>query len=186
MFVNFTNYVSQEYSRHLSGLTHSQTMRKVAFKLRSQMLRMRNVQRIAQRNTEAKEEEEKEEEDDDEDAPPVAAQFCMVCRLNYRQPKATHQASDSHKDMVKFLRPSCKVCRTSFTLPIQYEAHRCSLDHIRRKADAEECKKTADSDSEEADDGGGGSVEKALDLDSFMTVDSVGDVDDEGGALFSI
>lgn len=90
-------------------------------KQKAQLLRMRQSQRIAQRELEDNEEEGHR------------AQFCPLCRLNYRQPKVKHQLSDGHRNMKKFLMPYCRTCRMSFKTPMQYEAHRCSIDHIKVK-----------------------------------------------------
>lgn len=95
-------------------------MRKLSVQQKTQLLRMRQSQRVAQRDL--------EEKSDDKDN---RSQFCPLCRLNYRQPKVKHQLSEDHRNMKKFLMPYCRICRIPFKSPMIYEAHRCSLEHIK-------------------------------------------------------
>lgn len=95
-------------------------MRRLALRQKAQLSRMRLAQRNAQRDIE-------EKTDATLDLRP---QFCLLCRLNYRQEKVKHQMSEAHRNMKKFLMPFCSVCQISFKSPMMYEAHRCSLDHI--------------------------------------------------------
>lgn len=99
---------------------HKSSLRRVALRQKAQLARMRLAQRNAQR--------EIEETAKDSD---LDSQFCLLCRLNYRSEKAEHQASEAHRSMKKFLMPYCSVCRIAFKSPMEYETHRCSLDHIK-------------------------------------------------------
>jgi len=81
--------------------------------------------RLAQRNA------QREIEDKTDDSNDMRTQFCLLCRLNYRQAKLKHQMSDAHRNMKKFLMPYCTVCRINFKSPMVYEAHRCALEHIK-------------------------------------------------------
>lgn len=118
---------------------------------------MRTAQRNAQREA---------DQGEDEETPRA---FCLLCRLNHRQTKAVHNASDGHKNMIRFQRPKCSICRIYFKSPFMYEQHRASLEHIQNKALTDNMR----TDDENSD----GDVER--DLENFTTVDSVGDVDDE-------
>ncbi|KAK4876965.1 hypothetical protein RN001_009471 [Aquatica leii] len=149
-----------KYSAHLHSSRHVTAMRHVAMKQKSVLARMRLTQRNAQREL---------EKSTDDLAP--RTNFCPLCKLNYKQPKATHQASDSHKNMKKFLMPYCRVCRITFKSPMLYETHICSIEHIKRKARNE-----MNGDKSDKDDGSGNEEDN---LENFMTIDSVGDVDDE-------
>ena len=105
--------------------------------------------------------------------------FCAICKLNYRQLKLKHQASDSHRAMKKFLMPYCRICRIGFKSPMLYENHICSLEHFKKKAHLEEhMKRLHEHDANEDD--GSGMDEKELDMDNYMILDSVGNVDDTG------
>lgn len=76
------------------------------------------------------------------------------------------------QNLNEFLNPRCSVCRISFSTPILYEQHRCTLAHIKRKAFLEKKGidvKDGDNDDENNDD------------DNFMVLDSVGSAD--GGYL---
>lgn len=182
----FNQIYRQEYTNHLYWRKHKVEMRKVALRQKTLIARMRATQRKAQRELE-------ENIADNEEKP---LQFCMLCRLNYRTSKDEHQASMSHVTMQKFLLPYCKVCHISFKSPMVYETHRCSLDHIKvwprigislakltntmhsrkpmkRKARNESTGNEVDDPAAEDDDAG-----LPVDLDKFLTVDSVGDVDD--------
>lgn len=109
-----------KYSLHLHSSRHMVAMRRLAVSQKSVLGRMRLSQRNAQREL---------EKTTDDLAP--RTNFCPLCKLNYKQPKATHQASDSHKQMKKFLMPYCKICRITFKSPMLYETHICSIDHIK-------------------------------------------------------
>ncbi|KAF2898568.1 hypothetical protein ILUMI_07613 [Ignelater luminosus] len=148
-----------KYSLHLHSSRHMTAMRHVAMKQKSVLARMRLSQRNAQREL---------EKTTDDLAP--RTNFCPLCKLNYKQPKATHQASDSHKSMKKFLMPYCRVCRITFKSPMLYETHICSIEHIKRKSRVD-----MNGEKSDKDDGSGNDEE----LENFMTIDSVGDVDDE-------
>lgn len=97
-------------------------MRTISMRQKSHLQRLRQQQRNAQREIEEKSTEELED---------LKPKFCLLCRLNYRQPKAKHQLSEHHKTMKKFLMPYCSSCHLAFKSPMLYEAHRCSLEHIK-------------------------------------------------------
>ncbi|XP_030373343.1 titin homolog [Scaptodrosophila lebanonensis] len=145
----------KEYTYHLNSRTHKNSMRQVALRQRSDLQRMRARQRTAQREIEDNSKEEYE------------SRYCRLCRLAYRQPKNLHQASDHHKSIKKFLMPYCGSCHLAFKNAMLYENHRCSLEHIRNKARNDE------SGSE------GSADEREIDLNKFLTVDSVGEIDDD-------
>lgn len=111
----------QEYQSHLFSRMHKAEIRRVALRQKAQLARMRLAQRNAQR----------ELEESTKDSGEQPSLFCFVCRLNYRTPKAEHQASEAHRNMKKFLMPYCKICRISFKSAIVFETHRCSLEHIK-------------------------------------------------------
>uniref|UniRef100_A0A182U523 C2H2-type domain-containing protein n=1 Tax=Anopheles melas TaxID=34690 RepID=A0A182U523_9DIPT len=144
-------------------------MRALAMKCRERLLEMRAAQRNAQ-----KDEDEKSEDGagGDEGKRPG---FCLLCRLNYRQPRAVHQQSEGHKMMKKFLMPYCSVCKLGFKSPMAFETHRASLDHLKIKARVERY-----ASSTKGDDSGDENQAEAgdLDLDSMTIVDEVGKVDD--------
>ncbi|XP_055686368.1 zinc finger protein on ecdysone puffs isoform X2 [Lutzomyia longipalpis] len=145
------------YSRHLYGGAHKATMYRLSRDLKEKLASMRLKQRAEQREM---------EKDLTEDEINTRPHFCLLCRLSYRQEKSVHQNSDAHKSMRRFLLPYCGTCKLSFKSPIAYETHRCSLEHIKRKARVDAAK-NADNSGDE------------LDLENFMTLDSVGSVDGE-------
>lgn len=146
-----------KYSMHLQSGRHMAAMRKVALKQKSILSQMRMAQRTAQREL---------EKTTDDLAP--RTNFCPLCKLNYKQPKATHQASAAHKNMKKFLMPYCKFCKITFKSPMIYESHCCSIEHIKRKQLTQNGDKSDKEDGSEDDDNN---------LENFMTIDSVGDMD---------
>lgn len=109
-----------KYKIHLSSGKHIAAMRRVAIRQKAILGQMRLTQRNAQREL---------EKTTDDLAP--RTNFCPLCKLNYKQPKLTHQNSESHKNMKKFLMPYCKVCKVTFKSPMLYENHLCSLEHIK-------------------------------------------------------
>lgn len=118
---NYQKKKFQEYSNHLHGRTHKLAMRRLVSKQKNQLSRMRMSQRTAQRDIEEK----------SNDTLEMRPQFCLLCRLNYRQAKVKHQLSESHRNMKKFLMPYCRICRIGFKSPMVFEVHRCSLEHIK-------------------------------------------------------
>lgn len=148
-----------KYGIHLHSSRHMTAMRYVAMKQKSILARMRLTQRNAQR----------ELEKSTEDLAP-RTNFCPLCKLNYKQPKATHQASEAHKNMKKFLMPYCRFCSITFKSPMLYETHICSIEHIKRKA------RNLNADKSERDELSGNEEDN---LENFMTIDSIGDFDEE-------
>ncbi|XP_050300895.1 uncharacterized protein LOC126739311 [Anthonomus grandis grandis] len=143
----------RSYEIHLQTGSHLFNMRKVASKHRTILAQMRNAQRLAQNELEKSGEGITDH-----------TVFCPLCKLNYKQERAVHQGTAAHKNMRKFLMPSCKVCDVTFKSPMVYEHHLCSIDHLKRKQQAEE----GDSKGDEEDT-----------LDDFTTIDSVGDIVDD-------
>ncbi|KAG0728317.1 hypothetical protein GWK47_003759 [Chionoecetes opilio] len=75
-----------------------------------------------------------------------------------------------------YLHPRCGFCRTTFYTRMKYERHVASISHLRVRTaniDNQEGNKRQEDQPQE---------EEAVDLDlaNFMTLDSVGDDDDEG------
>ncbi|KAI5640542.1 hypothetical protein NE865_07087 [Phthorimaea operculella] len=85
-----------------------------------------------------------------------------------------HNLTETHRAMKRFLMPFCRVCRVSFRSPMLYEHHICSLEHLKRKASAALRRASPKPDEEDAS----GDEGMDVDLDNFMTLDSVGDVDE--------
>ncbi|XP_021921495.1 zinc finger protein on ecdysone puffs-like isoform X2 [Zootermopsis nevadensis] len=163
----------KEYTLHLYTSKHINMMRKQSLRHKQTLARMRMSQRQKQRLV------EETEEVHGNLAP--RSNFCPVCKLNYRQLKSKHQASESHRAMKKFLMPYCRVCRMGFKSPMLYENHICSLDHLKRKARLEErMMHLHDRGRDVDDDGSGMDEDKELNMDNFMILDSVGTVDDTG------
>ncbi|XP_024947199.1 zinc finger protein on ecdysone puffs isoform X3 [Cephus cinctus] len=160
----------KEYSLHLYSGRHNTAMRRVAARYKAMLARMRVVQRQEQRRVETR--------DAARGTLPSRTIFCPICKLNYRSLKAMHQLSDSHRQMKRFLTPFCRVCRMQFRSPMSYETHVCSLDHIKRKSMVEERMNNGSVEAE-ADSSGPDEDDKEVNLDNFMTLDSVGDVDAE-------
>ncbi|XP_015126691.1 golgin subfamily A member 6-like protein 22 isoform X2 [Diachasma alloeum] len=162
----------KEYSLHLYSGRHNIAMRRIAARHKANIARMRVVQRQEQRRV--------EEKDEERGTLPSRTMFCQICKLNYRSLKAVHHLSESHRQMKKFLTPFCRICRIQFRSPMLYETHVASLDHIkamlRKNSDdkKENGEAEGDSSAPEEDD-------KEVNLDNFMTLDSVGDVDAEDG-----
>ncbi|CAH0405411.1 unnamed protein product [Chilo suppressalis] len=149
------------YAKHLVSSKHRAAMSAVARRHKAQLLRMRVAQRGAQRELEAAAGAE------------LAARttFCLVCRLNHRTTRHAHNLTDTHRAMKRFLMPFCRVCRATFRSPMIYEHHICSLDHLKRKASQSMRRASPKAD-------GSGDEGMDVDLDNFMTLDSVGDVDE--------
>lgn len=148
----------KEYANHLLRGLHRAAMRSISSKTREKLVEMRQTQRAAQ-----KEEDAKVEEDDKDQK----SSYCPLCQLHFRQPKAVHQQSDQHKEMKRFLMPYCATCKIGFKSPMAYEMHRCSLEHLKLKARVERYAK---------DEAGEDAAE--IDLENFTTVDEVGNVDE--------
>ncbi|XP_031632497.1 zinc finger protein on ecdysone puffs-like isoform X2 [Contarinia nasturtii] len=147
----------KDYNNHIHSRSHKLLLGRYGLKQKSRLARMRLAQRNAQRQLEK----------ELKDAEKLTPQFCMLCRLNYRSPKEEHQASEAHRTMKEFLMPHCEICSSSFKSPMSYEIHRCSVEHLRKKANKGD--ERDESDVEESE-------ELQVDLENFLIVDSVGDV----------
>ncbi|XP_076665228.1 uncharacterized protein LOC143367370 isoform X2 [Andrena cerasifolii] len=160
----------KDYSLHLYSGRHSAAMRRIASQHKATLTRMRVLQRQEQRRVETR--------DAARGTLPSRTMFCPICKLNYRSLKAVHQLSESHRQMKRFLTPFCRVCRIQFRSPMLFETHVCSLDHIKRKSALKE-RMNAGNGEAEADSSGPEEDDKEVNLDNFMTLDSVGDVDED-------
>ncbi|XP_043278712.1 DBIRD complex subunit ZNF326-like isoform X2 [Venturia canescens] len=160
----------KEYSLHLYSGRHNSAMRRIAARHKATLARMRVVQRQEQRRVEVR--------DASRGTLPSITMFCPICKLNYRSLKAMHHLSESHRQMKRFLTPFCRVCRIQFRSPMLFESHVCSLDHIKRKSLADERLSTRNGEAE-GDSSAPEEDDKEVNLDNFMTLDSVGDVDAE-------
>ncbi|CAG9117680.1 hypothetical protein JYU34_003510 [Plutella xylostella] len=158
-YATFANYM-----KHLVSAKHRAAMSGVARRHKAQLLRMRVAQRAAQRDLEASTSAEL--------APRTT--FCLVCRLNHRTTRHAHTLTDTHRAMKRFLMPFCRVCRLTFRSPMIYEHHICSLEHLKRKASQLAHRPSP----KEIEAEGSGEEGMDVDLDNFMTLDSVGDVDE--------
>ncbi|XP_063899646.1 zinc finger protein on ecdysone puffs isoform X2 [Helicoverpa armigera] len=149
------------YVKHLVSSKHRAAMSGVARRHKAQLLRMRVAQRGAQRELEAAA------------GAQLAARttFCPVCRLNHRTTRHAHNLTDTHRAMKRFLMPFCQICRLTFRSPMIYEHHICSLEHLKRKA-SQSARRVSPKAEASGDEG------MDVDLDNFMTLDSVGDVDE--------
>ncbi|XP_022821568.1 zinc finger protein on ecdysone puffs-like isoform X2 [Spodoptera litura] len=149
------------YAKHLVSSKHRAAMSGVARRHKAQLLRMRVAQRGAQRELEAAA------------GAQLAARttFCPVCRLNHRTTRHAHNLTDTHRAMKRFLMPFCQICRLTFRSPMIYEHHICSLEHLKRKA-SQSARRVSPKAEASGDEG------MDVDLDNFMTLDSVGDVDE--------
>ncbi|GBP60791.1 Cip1-interacting zinc finger protein [Eumeta japonica] len=150
------------YSKHLLSNKHRTAMSVVARRHKAQLLRMRMAQRGAQRELEAAHGAEL--------APRTT--YCLICRLNHRTTRHAHNLTDTHRAMKRFLMPYCRVCRMTFRSPMLYEHHICSIEHIKRKASQVTARRPSPKPEGSGDEG------MDVDLDNFMTLDSVGDVDE--------
>lgn len=110
----------RKYEIHLNSRAHMMAMRKIAAKQKSILAQMRQAQRNSQNELEKTSDELTDR-----------TSYCPLCKLNYKQKKAVHQLSEAHKNMKKFLMPSCKVCNIIFKSPMSYETHCCSIKHIK-------------------------------------------------------
>ncbi|XP_057339136.1 uncharacterized protein LOC130676698 isoform X3 [Microplitis mediator] len=160
----------KDYSLHLYSGRHNTAMRRIAARHKASLARMRVLQRQEQRRHEAREAAR--------GTLPSRTMFCQICKLNYRSLKAVHHSSDSHRQIKRFLTPFCRVCRMQFRSPMLFETHACSLDHIKRKSLVDE-KKSAGTAEADGDSSAMEDDDKDHNLENFMTLDSVGDVDAE-------
>ncbi|XP_045493354.1 zinc finger protein on ecdysone puffs isoform X1 [Colias croceus] len=149
------------YAKHLLSLKHRAAMSGVARRHKAQLLRMRVAQRGAQRELEAAA---------GADLAPRTT-FCLVCRLNHRTTRHAHNLTDTHRAMKRFLMPFCRICRITFRSPMIYEHHICSIEHLKKKANQASRRVSPKAE-------GSGDEGMDVDLDNFMTLDSVGDVDE--------
>lgn len=148
----------KEYQNHLRGLHHVNAMRKLSFRLKQNLARMRVEQRIQQRVD--------EKEDELRGVTGGRTSYCQTCKLNYRSDRAKHNESEMHKKMKEFLMPTCVICRINFRSPMLFENHICSLEHIKME---ERVLKGRDREHH---------AEKEVDMDSLLVLDSVGSADE--------
>ncbi|KAK4317656.1 hypothetical protein Pmani_011278 [Petrolisthes manimaculis] len=171
----------KEYKLHLTSDLHKSQLSKLA---RKHTVVLRKI-RLQQRQ-EQKEIEDKWREDNPDEFKTSVSRFCNTCKLAFKSLRSSgvHNRSKLHRMQRHYLRPRCGLCRITFPSRMVYEHHIASINHLRVR--------TANLDNQV----GEGSGEKAkgdqhareedcpddLDLANFMTVDSVGEDDEEEGS----
>lgn len=161
-----------EFQKHLSSPEHTTSMQQLKQRLQVTLARMRKKQRNQQHELEKVLDEEGKNVDE-ETGKKLAPIYCKVCKLVFHQKRIEHNASEMHRLINDFLNPRCSVCDTDYFSPMAYERHIATLQHIRRRADSDIDEKDKDLQQvvEEMDD-------EQLDLNNFMTLDEVGEVED--------
>lgn len=57
--------------------------------------------------------------------------FCQICKVDVVGPMRPHTRLRGHLDIKRMLSPGCTTCDVRFTQMMDYELHRCSLNHIK-------------------------------------------------------
>ncbi|CAH0768761.1 unnamed protein product [Bemisia tabaci] len=156
----------RDYEDHLRSGKHKSAMRNRSMELKKKLARIRLQQRDEQREIDEKLAAEGET---------FKTMFCETCKLIFKQRRMDHNDSDNHKKTKILLNPYCKCCRIRFLSPMAFEAHIASLDHIQHKARSEAYEeKMKQKKAKEQEEG------KAVNMDNFMVLDSVGSGDESG------
>jgi len=150
-----------DYRKHQLGREHMAAMRKVLMKIRAELGKIRLSQREAQKELEGQEAVR-----DPEAFEALASQYCTLCRLSYKEVEGVvHNETEWHRKQRTYQNPSCKTCNMTFPARIAYEKHTGTFTHIQKVSLQERRAERHDAADFQAGD--------------FMTVDSVGDVDEE-------
>ncbi|XP_076045957.1 uncharacterized protein LOC143028152 isoform X2 [Oratosquilla oratoria] len=169
----------KEYKYHLASEAHKSQLNSLARKHSLVLRKIRVQQRQEQKDIEAKYEEEKPEEFKN-----AVRRFCNMCKLAFKNMpmednSLVHNRSKLHRIQKHYLHPRCLVCRITFPTRMVYEHHMASIKHLRVSALTAMLDKDG---SQEDKDKKHDSEEEELDLRNFMTLDSVGEDDDEVGS----
>ncbi|XP_043231724.1 glutamic acid-rich protein-like [Amphibalanus amphitrite] len=152
-----------DFRKHQLGREHMAAMRRLLMKVRAELGKMRLAQREEQKKLEAAEIEKDPEFENQQ------TQFCTLCRLQYREIEGViHSETEWHRKQHTYSNPSCKTCNMNFPARIAYEKHLGTFTHIQKTNQSE--RRAERRDAAEFQKGG------------FMTLDSVGDVDEEENA----
>ncbi|XP_076046421.1 uncharacterized protein LOC143028356 isoform X2 [Oratosquilla oratoria] len=169
----------KEYKYHLGSGDHKNQLSRLAHKHSLVLRKIRVQQRQEQKDIEAKWKEEKPEEFQN-----AVTRFCNTCKLAFKYLGYTneginrHNRSKLHRMQRHYLHPRCGTCRITFPTRMVYEHHMCSINHLRMRSSMLEKYRGSRKDGENRDD-----MEfDDIDLDNFMTLDSVGEDDDEVGS----
>ncbi|XP_065563140.1 uncharacterized protein LOC136029012 [Artemia franciscana] len=155
----------KDYANHLNLSRHVNALHNVTMRMKLYLQKLRERQRRDQAEIDKKEENQNEED----------SNFCLPCKLYYKNDKNSHEESKIHKVIVDYLNPRCKTCDIEFRNRLVYERHLASLNHIRRLA-SNDLTKTAKREKRAVDE------DEDINMDKFMTVDAVGNVDEESEA----
>ncbi|XP_064086692.1 sarcoplasmic reticulum histidine-rich calcium-binding protein-like isoform X2 [Macrobrachium nipponense] len=170
----------KEYKFHLGSEGHKNQLNRLARKHSVVLRKIRVQQRQEQRDIEEKWKEEKAEEFKN-----AVSKFCTTCKLAYKclgsnvsDGLSLHNRSKFHRMQRHYLHPRCSMCRITFPSRMVYEYHIASISHLRvrtAKIDNNGGEGRSDEQDQEDDD-------DVLDLANFMTLDSVGEDDEEVGS----
>ncbi|KAK7076738.1 hypothetical protein SK128_005363 [Halocaridina rubra] len=170
----------KEYKLHLASEGHKNQLNRLARKHSVVLRKIRVQQRQEQRDIEDKWKEEKPDE-----FKVASSKFCTTCKLAYKcmgsnisEGISLHYRSKLHRMQRHYLHPRCGICRITFPSRMVYEYHIASISHLRIRTASIEYH-GGDRQSDEPDQEGDDDV---LDLANFMTLDSVGEDDEEVGS----
>ncbi|KAK8727780.1 hypothetical protein OTU49_009453 [Cherax quadricarinatus] len=170
----------KEYKLHLVSDHHKSQLNRLARKHSVVLRKIRIQQRQEQKEIEAKWREENGEE-----FKTAVSRFCSTCKLAFKclgsntsEGISYHNRSKLHRMQRHYLHPRCGLCRITFPSRMVYEHHIASINHLRVRTatiDNQGSGRHSDDNNqeEESDD---------LDLANFMTLDSVGEDDDDVGS----
>ncbi|XP_037802933.1 uncharacterized protein LOC119597435 isoform X2 [Penaeus monodon] len=167
----------KEYKFHLGSEGHKQQLNRLARKHSVVLRKIRVQQRQEQKEIEAKWREENGEE-----FKSAVTRFCSTCKLAFKclgknssDGISHHSRSKLHRMQRHYLHPRCGICRITFPSRMVYEHHIASINHLRVRT------ATIDSQGGSRRNENHNQEEEGVDLDlaNFMTLDSVGEDDDE-------
>lgn len=169
----------KEYKMHLTSEYHRSRLHRLARKHTVVLRKIRAQQRQEQRDNENKWKEENPEE-----FKTAVSRFCNACKLAFKclsnsasEGISQHNRSKLHRMQRHYLHPRCGLCRITFPTRMEYERHVASINHLRvRTANIDNQGNNRRTDDQGQEEEGGD-----LDFANFMTLDSVGEDDEEGG-----
>ena len=132
----------------------------------------------------------------DAEGRPRKSNFCNICKLKFHQDVSLHEESLSHHKMCSMSKTRCDLCKASFKNTPSYFTHTADLSHVCKVAELKLKSESSQPHDEDAsanettvrveeviqpdvvqiESDHEGSV---MDIDNFVTLDEVGDDDDE-------
>lgn len=119
----------ESFEKHLKGKAHQLMLDAVEESYRIKANMLRESVRLAEEKNSIEIDRMKRAS---KNYKPPPHSYCTMCQLDYYGFR--HRGSVGHKTLKQLLHPRCKYCDKEFGTRMEWETHRHTVDHLKKKA----------------------------------------------------